>query len=173
MLTTIERLKQSVSNVEDQQLEFLIKAASSSIIRYINRPLEQKELGEFHNGHAESKFLNLELYPLHEVTSVEMDGETIRDIKLIPEIGRLYREKGWTPGFRNIEVRYSGGYVLPGNENANLPEDIELACILHVQDLMRTPGVVSERVGDISVTYSQDRMSNAVRSLLEGYRRYL
>lgn len=61
-------------------------------------------------------------------------------------------------GTRNIKVEYTAGYVLPsdvaGAAESTLPRNYELACILFAQTLMQTPGVTSERVGDISVTYA-------------------
>lgn len=174
MLTTLDRLKNTVkiAFLEDDQLVFLIRAASADILRYLDRPLERQSLTETLNGSSSSKFLNLSLYPVQSVTSVQAWTEIIQDSVLVKESGRLYRAKGWPAGVLNIVVSYDGGYVLPGEEGADLPEDIELACILRVQELMRQPGVTSERVGDISVTYEGGEMSSAVRSLLDGHRRY-
>jgi len=173
MLTTLERLKQIMPEINPLDLEFFAKAASSNIVKYLNRPLEQKSITEWIAGNKNSKFLNVKLYPLLDVTSVLVDSQPTADYKIVAESGRLYREQGWIEGFQRIEITYTGGYILPGKDGVNLPEEIELACILHIQDLMRTPGVTSERVGDISVTYAPESMSNAVKSLLDGHRRFM
>ncbi|MNX97688.1 hypothetical protein D3C86_1300640 [compost metagenome] len=84
----------------------------------------------------------------------------------------LFRRSGWPCGARIIEVEYSAGYILPSDQEgaaaSTLPENYSLACILYAQMLMRTPGVQSERVGDISVAYKDDGgdLPAAVKSLI-------
>ncbi|MEY9097091.1 hypothetical protein ABH899_005786, partial [Paenibacillus sp. RC84] len=87
------------------------------------------------------------------------------------ENGMLFRRSGWPCGTRTVEVEYLAGYILPsdepGAEKATLPENYELACILYAQMLMRSPGVTSERVGDISVTYeSGEGMPQTIKDLI-------
>jgi len=174
MLTTVDKFKKSTQceAFDDETLGFLIRASSAAILKHLNRRLKKQETVEALSGNNTSKYLNLDLYPVIEIHSVLIDDVPVTDFLSDPKQGRIYREKGWPNGVRNIAVVYTGGYILPGNEGANLPEDIELACILHVQDLMRQPGVTSERVGDLSVTYEASEMSSAVRSLLDGHRKF-
>lgn len=175
MLTTVERLKSmpAFTAQSDDYIRLLIKAASAEIEAYLNRSLEEKDVVEWLDG-PESSFLTLARFPIQMITSIEADGTAVTDARVLnPDLGRLYRDRGWPTGSRNVVVDYRGGYILPGQEGANLPENIELACILQVQSLLRQPGVMSERVGDLSVTYEVGKMSSAVRSLLDGYRRFV
>ncbi|SIQ06172.1 hypothetical protein SAMN05880570_0497 [Paenibacillus sp. RU4T] len=156
----------------DDVLILLIKAASAEIEAYLNRQLEAKDVVERVDG-PQGPFLNLSRYPVRSIASIEAGGAALADFEvLMPEVGRLLKEDGWPAGVFNVRIAYRGGYILPGDEGADLPENIELACILQVQSLLRQPGVVSERVGDLSVTYEGGKMSSAVRSLLDGYRRF-
>ncbi|MNL54722.1 hypothetical protein D3C87_1780750 [compost metagenome] len=86
------------------------------------------------------------------------------------EEGILYRLDGWPEGDRAIMISYTAGYVLPNDattdEPATLPETLEFACIMLAKHLLREPGVTSERVGDISVTYAAEEMPVAVQSLI-------
>lgn len=89
-----------------------------------------------------------------------------------PENGMLFRRTGWPCGARLVEVEYLAGYILPSDEAgappATLPENIELACIMFAQILLRSPGVKSERVGDISVTYDESKgLPDVVKALIQ------
>ncbi|ELK38861.1 hypothetical protein D478_27507 [Brevibacillus agri BAB-2500] len=100
------------------------------------------------------------------------------DYEAASEKGVLFRKDGWCAADRQITLTYTAGYVLPGDatpENPQtLPESLELACILLCQTLMRQPGVTSERVGDIAVTYAteSDGLPGAVKSLVDPFKRW-
>ncbi|WP_218154757.1 phage gp6-like head-tail connector protein [Paenibacillus sp. UNC496MF] len=171
----MERLKgmPGFAMYDADYLTLLIAAASAQIEAYLNRKLALQEVTERKNGSEASPYLHLSRYPIVGEVTAEVCGEPLDDVDVLnPELGRLYRKGGWPSGIGNVRVTYTGGYILPGNDDSNLPDNIELACILEVQQLMRTPGVTSERVGEISVTYATEKMSSASRSLLDGYRRF-
>lgn len=170
MLTTIERLKSLLPGVPEDLLKLQAAAASAAIEHYCKRSFRKQSYSERISGYATSKYINLRNYPVHSVTEIP----SAWDFELLDE-GRLYRSHGWPAGEHNIAVSYIGGYVLPEDatedEARTLPEPLELACLLYTQMLMREPGVKSERVGNISVSYADDKESLpfAVVSLITPY----
>ncbi|MHA6481067.1 head-tail connector protein [Paenibacillus sp. strain BS8-2] len=159
MLATLERLKGIMPEMEGNEdlLTLQIAAASASIEQYCKRSFRKQEYAERISGYASSKYINLRNYPVHEIKGINVEGYELLDE------GQLYRRGGWPCGDHNVTVSYIGGYVLPGEETTNdprtLPKPLELACLLYAQMLLRSPGVKSERVGDISVTYADERTS--------------
>ncbi|KMZ43980.1 MULTISPECIES: hypothetical protein [Bacillales] len=162
MLTTLTRLKGVMQlppedTSMDETLLLLAAAASQAIENHCKRSFRKKVYTETLSGH-DSLYLNLRNYPIHHIEEVRAET-VLADYKEIGD-GRLYRANGWPIGEHNITVTYSGGYVLPSEateaEPRTLPESIELACLLYMQMIGRNPGVKSERVGDISVTYGDD-----------------
>ncbi|MDR4997887.1 phage gp6-like head-tail connector protein [Brevibacillus parabrevis] len=162
MLTTLAKLKRVMQisaedTSMDENLLLLIASASQSIENHCKRSFRKQRYTERMSGQS-SLYLNLRNYPIHQVEEIRA-GQILDSYEDIGD-GRLYRKQGWPIGEHNISVTYTGGYVLPGDatesEPRTLPESIELACLLYIQMLGRNPGTKSERVGDISVTYSDD-----------------
>lgn len=175
MLTTLSRLKGLLGSVADtwgdDMLTLQIASASASIENRCKRQFKKQQYTEQISGDGRSKYINLRNYPIH---SVEFPSDW--DYRLLDD-GRVYREAGWPTGDHNIQVNYIGGYVLPGDattdEPRTLPEPLELACLLFAQLLLRDPGIRSERVGNINVTYADTdadgRLPSAVESLILPY----
>ncbi|WP_422659111.1 phage gp6-like head-tail connector protein [Paenibacillus sp. EC2-1] len=175
MLTTIHRLKGLLGSLadtwEDDMLTLQIASASSAIENRCKRHFKKQLYSERISGDATSKYINLRNYPIHNIES-----PSDWDFEVLDE-GRLYRANGWHAGEHNILIRYVGGYVLPGDETESeprtLPEPLELACLLLTQLMLRDPGIRSERVGNINVTYadtdSEGRLPSAVESLISPY----
>lgn len=166
MLATLKTAKQFMGVPDDDKSQdplilAALKAASAAIEREANRSFEYKQYRQTLDGSG-TQFLRLRNFPIQSVSMLKMKGvEQAADSFVIEsENGMLFRRSGWPCGARIIEVEYMAGYILPsdeaGAEPVTLPENISLACILYAQMLMRTPGVASERVGDISVTYRDD-----------------
>ncbi|CAH1190315.1 hypothetical protein PAECIP111893_00271 [Paenibacillus plantiphilus] len=172
MLTTVERLRGIMPEMSelDDLLMLQIAAASAAIENYCKRSFRKQSYSERISGHVTSKYINLRNYPVHTIVEIP----SVWDYEILDE-GRLYRPHGWPTGDHNISISYIGGYVLPKDateENPRtLPEALELACLLYSQVLLRSPGVKSERVGDISVGYTDDSSSlpPAVISLISPY----
>ncbi|MEC0092880.1 head-tail connector protein [Paenibacillus macquariensis] len=172
MLTTIERFK-SIQPYDDGSTDDMImlqiSAASSRIEQHCKRSFKKQSYSERVSGYHNSKYINLRNYPIDSISEMNVEGYEILDE------GRIYHSHGWPQGDHNIKVTYVGGYILPTDGTVDkprtLPEPLELACLLYVQSLMRTPGIKSERVGDISVGYSDDSDSlpPAVASLISPY----
>ncbi|WP_405131894.1 phage gp6-like head-tail connector protein [Paenibacillus sp. FSL H8-0317] len=168
MLTTVEKLQKNMPDEDPDYLAMIIAAASQAIEEYCNRSFKKQAYTEILSGVNPSKYLNLRNYPIHEVTSMHIEGYTVL------EEGRLFRQSGWPAGENNISVQYIGGYVLPSDateeEPRTLPMPLELACILYCQTLLRDPGIKSERVGSISVTYGdQNGLPGPVKALVSPY----
>lgn len=160
MLTTLERAKTMLGvsledTGQDEQLLMLLGVASAAIEarcrRTFGRQVHVQEVDR-----TSGQYLFLRNYPVHSVTEVLEDEKEIKGFKVVKEKGMLSRSV-WPCG---LTVEYEAGYTLPGDETqdrpANLPKELEYACILFVQYAQRNPGVKSERVGDISVTYGDD-----------------
>ncbi|MEK4196667.1 hypothetical protein NYE59_26620 [Paenibacillus sp. FSL L8-0323] len=164
MLTTLKRAKSALGIMEgdteqDFSLQIALEAASNAIERECNREFELKTYTQRLDGSG-TQFLRLRNFPIQTVSEVREAGKVIADdsYEIEGENGMLFKRYCWPYGTRNIKVEYTAGYVLPsdvaGAAESTLPRNYELACILFAQTLMQTPGVTSERVGDISVTYA-------------------
>ena len=145
MLTTLETVKSDlgIANTEfDAFLTRKIKAVSEKIERFCNRKFREQEYTEIRKGNY-SRNLVLTYYPIINVEYVKVNDSDIEDYEIFEREGILYRKNGlWSPeslkvGISNdpltenynIEVKYTAGYVLPGEDNRNLPYDLEEAAI--------------------------------------------
>ncbi|QCT02719.1 hypothetical protein E6C60_2004 [Paenibacillus algicola] len=175
MLTTLPRLKgllgPPVDAMGDEMLMLHIASASSAIEKRCKRRFKKQRYTERISGDRKSKYINLQNYPVHDIElPSDWNYEVLED-------GRVYRAEGWPVGDHNITVSYTGGYVLPGDASEEqprtLPESLELACLLLCQIMIRTPGIRTERVGDLSVTYEDSGFDGClprpVESLITGY----
>ncbi|MBW7452446.1 phage head-tail connector protein [Paenibacillus sepulcri] len=187
MLTTLARAKSLLGLAEedisqDALLLISLKAASRAIEDRCRRSFCLLEHIEHCTG-LPGPFLSVRQYPIRSVSSIMSDhGGALDPFEIVEETpGLLYRACGWPRGERSIVITYRAGYVLPEQgteeEPSDLPETLEWACVLLAQHLQRTPGVQSERVGDISVTYSSTPnitdMPAAVEALIAPHIRIL
>ncbi len=175
MLTTVERARTMLraDPSDDDLLALLIPAASVAIETYCKRSFGLAEYTEKEEP-PKRDYVLLRNYPIASVASI--NGKTSLDgYDIDNERGMISRE-GWERSRKPIEIVYTAGYVLPKDtmeeKPATLPADLEYACVLLIQQMQREPGVTSERVGDLAVTYAQDdgRMPAAVRALAGPYR---
>ncbi|WP_322925324.1 phage head-tail connector protein [Paenibacillus campi] len=158
---------------EDLLLTAAISAATSAIENYLNRKLEYGTYRQTLDAPG-TPFLRLRNYPVHTVNSLEHRGMTVAagSYDIEPDNGMLFRRDGWGCGERIIAVEYVAGYILPsetpGAPDSTLPPNMEYACALLAQTLMRQPGVTAERVGDLSVNYKDDGgdLPGVVKALL-------
>ncbi len=176
MLTTLARAKQMLGvpaddTADDFALQLALAAASRAIEREMNRQLGRQVHTEVVDGSGR-RFLRLRHYPINRVDSVTIGGAAATDYETESYSGMLLHPGCWPEGLRNVVVTYEAGYDLPTDDNpGTLPENYELACILYAQTLMREQGTVSERVGDIAVTYEAQtagRLPGAVAALIAG-----
>ena len=123
----------------------LINQASASVERALGRKLRRSDYVERLKGTG-SQYLLVEHYPIVRVASIKQAGEEIDpglyDIATQGRAGVICKDDGWTyygypqgltgdpvAGSRNIEVKYTAGYILPWEateeEPADLPADLE------------------------------------------------
>lgn len=158
---------------EDITIKSLLIAASVAIETEMNRSYKKAQYTESIDGPG-TQFIRLRNYPVHSVGSLVIDGQQQDSMsyEIEAERGLLFKRAGWPRGSRRVKVEYEAGYILPSdNPNdpvSDLPENIKLACVMLAQILMRTPGIKSERVGDISVTYDEQSFPSVVKALLRG-----
>ena len=183
MFTTLPHLKSfldiDTDNLEnDQELLFLIKAISGQIRKYCNRDFSSKERTEQGVGIGRQKIW-LKERPILEVKHVAIGDPPlwgdldINDYIILAEEGALYRKVGWYDGrypimgimgnmpsydFNfNYMVTYTAGYIMPGDINRNLPEDLEYACLMWCQEMFNLDplleNVASEKLGSYNVQY--------------------
>ncbi|TQR29397.1 phage head-tail connector protein [Brevibacillus brevis] len=183
MLTTIDKAKSLLGipaddETDNGQLALYLAAATSAIETYCRRSFRLQEYKDRKHDGVRGKDLLLEGYPIVQVSKVQIDGVDVSDYETVAEKGILFRRDGWKASDRQITLTYTAGYVLPGDATPEkpqtLPESLELACVLFCQTLMRTPGVTSERVGDLAVSYANDGegLPAAVKSLVNPYKRW-
>ncbi|TCZ76173.1 phage gp6-like head-tail connector protein [Paenibacillus albiflavus] len=175
MLTTLEKVKKVLSVEDDSQdgtLTLQILAASQAVENHCKRSFRRQTYIEIHSGGW--NYISLRNYPVIEITSIKNGNEPVNGYQILSD-GMVYRDK-WPSGAHNLTVTYEAGYVLPSEATTDnprtLPEAVELACIFLVQHFVNTPvGVKSERVGDISVSYSdyEGELPAVVISLLNPY----
>lgn len=158
---------------QDLEIILALKAASAAIERETNRSYEHKPYRQTLDGSG-TQFLRLRNFPVHSVSMLKVEGKEQDSGSFVieSENGMLFRRSGWPCGSRLIDVEYLAGYILPSDEagapEATLPENIQLACIMFAQMLLRSPGVKSERVGDISVTYDDSKgLPDVVKALIQ------
>lgn len=138
---------------ETRNIARWIKQASGAITRYCKRQLVQQSVTEqfrpdrrvvITNMTIDSPThirLRLRMYPVTEIASVTEDGTVLdpSSYEVDPETGLLSRLYGDMPRqwmAAKILVAYTGGYVLPPDPAADLPDEISDAAIQLVK-LMR------------------------------------
>ena len=149
-LTTLPALKAALGMSDedissDSLLIQLINRASTSVERALGRKLRRSDYVERLKGTG-SQYLLVEHYPIVHVASIKQAGEEIDpglyDIATQGNAGGICKDDGWTyygypqgltgdpvTGSRNIEVKYTAGYILPWEateeEPSDLPADLE------------------------------------------------
>ncbi|MEW9702831.1 phage head-tail connector protein [Paenibacillus sp. SI8] len=188
MLTTLARAKSLLSipiedTSQDDAISLVIEMATNIIETHCKRIFKKQSHSEklstlqepFQFSLQPLTKLVLRQYPVHSMDTFTVLGESMTDYELFSDSGILYRQSGWPRGEYIIEASYTAGYITPDiatqEQPVNLPKSLEMACILLIQTLMRAPGVTSERVGDLAVTYQSDgeNLPLAVKSLISPF----
>jgi len=146
MLTTVQNLKDylgipSAETGKDAVLELIIKGASSFFETQTRRKYDLADYVEKYDGNN-CQSLCLAQFPVIYIREIKIDGAVVSLVDELATLnidyraGILTREQGWPAGFRNIEVTYRAGFVLPSESGESgpgtyytLPYDIELAVL--------------------------------------------
>lgn len=139
MLTTVDALKAELSisgSDQDTALAALISQASAAIESYCNRQFADRTVTDTFRNRTRREALILSVIPVTAVPSVTESGTVLEttDYELeSAKSGLLLRLDGndnlscWPAA--KVVVEYNAGYILPGNDGADLPADIERACL--------------------------------------------
>lgn len=179
-LTTVREVKLNIgldldASDQDDRIASLIHAASSAIETYCNRVFARQTYIETVAG-TDHPRLMVSHTPVQSITSIVCDSSPVVDYDLEDaNSGVLYRDAGWLRGAwigwdvesrvvplseeLNHTIEYEAGYLLPGQDDRDLPHDVEYACVLTVAHWYRkeTRGggdVQSKKVGDLAITYT-------------------
>jgi hypothetical protein len=184
-----EYLKIAASDTTyDSLLTNLIKRSQMLIEKYCGRQFKARDYTEYYDGDGTSKLL-LKQWPIVSVTELNMDNARsflsvtqalAADFVIWSEEGYLellsaadsisgFSEGGslFRYGQQNIKVRYNAGY-------AAIPEDLELASIIHVANLYNKAGMdghSSISLGGLAKSFSTKPFPDEVVMYLEPYRK--
>lgn len=137
-LTTLNAVKAELGlsgTGDDAWLADTIARTSATIRRWCGRAFALETVRESFRLPVSTEVLSLSRWPVVSVVSVTEDGDTLAPgaFETEDDTGFVYRLTGsnsrrdWPAG--KIVVEYRAGYVLPGNSDRTLPEDVEAACI--------------------------------------------
>ncbi|MCO5132443.1 MAG: hypothetical protein M9932_18125 [Xanthobacteraceae bacterium] len=185
-LTTIAAAKaemQLTSGADDAYLTTLIDQASDAVRSWCKRVFAIETVRESIYPDTPGKSLMLSRWPVVAIAAVTING-VVEDVANVEaeDSGHLFRldasgcRASWPSG--RIVVEYSGGYVLPGQPNRTLPNDIERAALSLVRGSWfartRDPLIRSEAVDGIGSTDyfsgTVSRLPPDAESLLSPYR---
>lgn len=150
-LTTLDRLKLMMGiSMEDTSMDALltqlINQASAYVEQALGRKLKRDTYTERHKGNGSQELLT-DQYPIISVEYIKWAGEIVDpaqyDTTRSAQYGGIYKDDAWpyrgypqgltgdsVMGSRNLEVRYTAGYVLPKDatedDPATLPADLEM-----------------------------------------------
>lgn len=181
---------------QDVLLDRYIDEASDIIQKCIRKVLAKQTYDETVAGYG-SNILMLSNTPIVSVTSILINGSPVTDYSVEDAYaGLLYRKVGWEwtaaigwdigsfyrPDSEEplFTVRYVAGFVVPEEASSDLPLVYQRCAIDTVKDwyLKRShdPAVLSEKVGDLSVTYNEAAAEKGlplhVLCRLQGDKRY-
>ena len=201
-LTTLDRMKLMLGlgdEIDEQTkaiVELLINKASSWIERQVGRHLGKSTYRQFYEADGRQELVLLE-YPIINVKYVKEAGRVVDpalyDYGQTANIGVIYRDDGWLrDGYRrglahdivetkrNIEVRYTAGYVLPKDatekDPQTLPADLEglvWDMVAQAYALMQNGanGLKSFSISDVKWEFDKSTQSSWLQ-LINLYRRF-
>lgn len=178
-LCTIEDLFALIGGTADPtDLKALLalEGASGVVRKFTGQTFDLVEDDEVYlSGRGTYEFVLPQL-PVGDITEVEtLDaddvGTAVTTYRFDPDTGVVHRtDATWPIGFRNIHVTYDHGYILPGEGDPTLPDEIrsttaQIAARLYT---LSTAGgtVTSETIG--SYSYTADATESASSSTVAG-----
>lgn len=190
-LATVKNELNINSTDDDELLADLILQASDFIRQETGRTFARETVTETVTGDG-GALLVLERTPVQSIAFIEEDGSSVASTSYVledPDAGLVFRENGWTNGAitthaitrrptrhgsRNYEVKYTGGWNMPGSTGRDLPYDLERAAIdfvkTHYLRRQGDPGVTQEAIGEARISRNPG-IPSSVESVLRKYRR--
>lgn len=181
-LTILETVKLHLGiaaddTAKDDRLIFLINGFSAFIESYTGRKFVKGTFTEKLDGNGCSK-VYLQTMPVLSVSEIKQNGSVVSagDYLVYGEEGSVLSKNGvWPEGNQNIEITFTGGYVLPKDETEDnprtLPFDIEIACVKGVGKLFNKTeleGVKNSNSGSMSANF-QDALDSEISQILDLY----
>lgn len=172
LLATADGCKAEIgADGDDTRIATLLPQASAAIAAHCHRVFGRETVTETWRA-VRAEVLILSRIPVQAIAKVVEDGVELGedDYECDPGAGLLYRLCGgqrrpW--GARSVVVTYDAGWRLPGQDDRDLPEDVERACVLTVlawyKAQGRDPMLRSEQSQDVG---SQSWIATADMSVL-------
>lgn len=181
-LTTADAVKDELDlrdgGVSDSWLARQITVQSKRAAKYLGRTLGREVVREIIRPTAAQASFTLERFPVVDIASLVEDTTTLvedEDFEVDYEKGIVYRlGSNWASNTK-LTVTYTGGYLLPGDSQCNLPEDIQQAVLALVRLAYfvkdRDPTLRSEEGRDLgALEYRVSEMPVEAKELLDPYR---
>ncbi len=177
-LDTVKEALGISASTYDALLTRLILAATNAIEDYVGHIFAKQTYTETVAGSAHPMLL-LTHVPIIGTPEIISDNSPIIDFEVRDrDVGSLYRTVGWAiSGWvgwgaeprriqgtedLNFSIVYEAGYVMPSEQDRDLPAAVEEACVETVvawyKRKGRDPGVKSKKVGDLNISYSAAAM---------------
>lgn len=181
-LTTLETVKAhlgiaSGETASDNRLIFLVNGFSELFQNYTGRKFAKGTFTEKLDGDCSEK-IYLQTLPILSVSEIKLNGIVVSagGYVVYGDEGSVFYKNGvWPEGNQNIEVTFTGGYILPKDESEEhprtLPFDIEMACVKGVGKLFNkaeSEGVKNSSSGSMSVNF-QDALDTEISQILDLY----
>lgn len=145
LLATLSDLKAELgitNSAQDTRLTSLLRQASDAIELLCDRRFERRTLTETFQPACwprSTRTLYLSAYPVVGSITLSVAGTSLGEAQYVLDLteGTL-RQPTYGVGYGSpwgydwggvVTVTYTGGYILPGSDGANLPGDIERACL--------------------------------------------
>jgi uncharacterized phiE125 gp8 family phage protein len=141
-LATVAALKAELGisgTDKDTALEAVLDRVSAAIATYCGRVFAREQVRETLVHRITPREILLSRYPVVSLDSVTLDDATVEvsDYTLDKDVGHIFAGTLGTAGSR-IVLTYTAGYVLPEDEDANLPDDIQQAALTAAKSLYRS-----------------------------------
>lgn len=183
MLTTLEVVKaqlglDTADTSMNGEINRIIKSVSAAIENYCMREFAEKQHTDRFTANGRL-LLYMPQWPIVSIQEIKY-GDSILD----PEDYEIFKDVinkingTWDSP---TEVTYTAGYKLPGDQERNLPYDIEDAAVLYATTRIRAianTGIKSEQVDVLRIQYEDPYSGmaaapSAVMALLNPYRRLI
>lgn len=151
----------------DDVLEALINMASDVIEQHVGTPILTGGYDEVLDGDGTNVLIPRH-YPIVEVTSIEIDGESLAEDDYYVYDTYIYSDIVFPAGNKNVELEYSAGW---GDDMDSVPGTFKLACLkLAAYWYRRDVGAYSNAFGEPEEARLPSwSMPAAVRALLDPY----